>query len=223
VLVIVAPAGSLIGHFSSTGIGDDGKDNADFDTYGWYYSRQNLAAKGILAGARTPVPGTDLAFTLPEIPAGRPDNLIANGQRLDMAALAPDTTRLSFVGAAVGDSTGGRATITYTDGTVQETPLEFGDWCLGGDVTALPRFGNIGILQADYRNRDAARDTAKPWLFSTAPVELEAGKRVASITLPVRTNLHVFAIAENGTPPGAGPTPPAGTRFGRAPATTRSS
>ncbi len=223
VLVIVAPAGSLIGHFSNSGIGDDGKDNADFDSGGWYYSRQNLEAKGILAGARTPVPGTDLAFTLPEIPAGRPDNLIANGQRLDMAALAADTTRLSFVGAAVGDSTGGRATITYTDGTVQETPLEFGDWCLGGDVTAQPRLGNIGILQADYRNRDTARDTAKPWLFSTAPVDLQAGKRVASITLPVRTNLHVFAVAENGTPAGATPAPPAGTRLGRTPATTRSS
>jgi predicted alpha-1,2-mannosidase len=221
VLVIVAPAGSLIGHFSNSGIGDDGKDNADFDSGGWYYSRQNLEAKGVLAGARTPVPGTDLAFTLPEIPAGRPDNLVANGQRLDMAALAAGTTRLSFIGAAGGDSTGGKATITYTDGSTQETPLEFGDWCLGGDTTAPPKFGNIGILQSDYRNRDTARDPAKPWLFSTAPVDLQAGKRVASITLSVRTNLHVFAIAENGTPPGAPAVAANSQRLGKAATDTR--
>jgi predicted alpha-1,2-mannosidase len=228
VLVIVAPAGSLIGHFSNTGIGDDGLDNADFDSGGWYYSRQNLAAKGVTAGVRTPVPGTDLAFTLPEIPAGRPDNLIAAGQKLDMAALAAGTTKLSFIGSSGGgDAVGGSATITYTDGSTQQTPLEFGDWCLGGDVTATPKFGNIGILQSDYRNRDAARDTAKPWLFATAPVELQAGKKVATVTLPSRANLHVFAIAENGTPAGALPvTAPevrsAGKRLGRAPVDTRS-
>ncbi len=199
VTVVVAPAKSLVGHFSNVAIGDDGKDNADFDTGGWYYSRQNLAAKGIEAGTKTAVPGTDLAFTLDQVPAGRPDNLLANGQKLDVTGLARDTTKISFVGSAsFGDASGGKATITYTDGATQETPLEFGDWCLGGNPTAPPKFGNIGIAQFDYRNWNAARDTAKCWLFATAPVELADGKQIATVTLPARSNLHVFAIAENG-------------------------
>ncbi len=202
VTVVVASGRSLVGHFTNVAIGDDGKDNADFDTGGWYYSRQNLAAKGITAGKKTAVPGTDLSFTLDEVPAGRPDNLIANGQKLDATGLARDTTKISFVGAAsYGDSSGGKATITYADGSTQETPLEFGDWCLGGDPSAPPKFGNIGIVQSDYRNWDLSRDTAKPWLFATAPVELAAGKQIVGITLPEKGNLHVFAIAENGVQP----------------------
>ena len=202
VTVVVAPAGSLVGHFNNSGIGDDGKDNADFDSGGWYYSRQNLAAKGVVAGKKTAVPGTDLSFTLDEVPAGRPDNLVANGQKLDAAGLAADTTKVSFIGSASGgDTTGGKATVTYTDGSTAETLIEYGDWCLGGDTSAQPKFGNLGILQSDYRNLDAGRDPAKPWLFATKPFELAAGKRIASITLPSRSNLHIFAIAENGVLP----------------------
>jgi len=148
------------------------------------------------------VPGTDLSFTLDEVPAGRPDNLVANGQKLDASGLAADTTKVSFIGSASGgDTTGGKATVTYTDGSTAETLIEYGDWCLGGDTSAQPKFGNIGIVQSDYRNLDAGRDPAKPWLFATKPFEFAAGKRIASITLPSRSNLHIFAIAENGVLP----------------------
>jgi hypothetical protein len=193
-------ASTLVDAFNNVGIGDDGRGNADFDGGGFYYSRQNLAAKGVVAGRRLPVPGTDLTYELAAVPAGRPDNVIAGGQRIDLSGVPANATRLSFVGAAVvGDAAGGRATLTFTDGTTQQTPLEFGDWCLGGDPAAPPRFGNIGIVQGDYRDIGAGTQPVRCWLFSTAPVDLPAGKRVANVTLPTVGNLHVFAVADNGT------------------------
>ncbi|MDQ1655457.1 MAG: hypothetical protein QOD41_540 [Cryptosporangiaceae bacterium] len=197
VLVVVAPAGSIVGHYSNAGISGDGAGDANFDTYGWSYSREALAAKGIAPGKPITVPGTDLHFDLPTIPPGRPDNLVANGQKLDLSALPASATAISFVGSGIGDATGGKATVTYTDGSTQSVPLEFGDWCLDGDTTAQPRFGNIGIAQADYRNFGTAKDTAKPWLFSTAPATLTPGKRIATVTLPAQDNLRIFALASN--------------------------
>jgi predicted alpha-1,2-mannosidase len=199
VTVVVAARGSLVARYTRTGIGDDGKANADFDGDHAYYSRQDLAAKGVVQGRRTAVPGTDLTFELPRVPAGRPDHLAARGQTLDLSAVPADTTKLSFVGSALGDAAGGQATIRYTDGTAQQVPLEFGDWTLGGDAAGTPRFGNLGVARCDYRNLDIGRETAKPWLFATAPVTLRAGTRVAGVTLPVKPNLRLFAVADDGT------------------------
>jgi len=198
--VELTAAGTLIGSFNNVGIGDDGQGNADFDGGGFYYSRQNFEAKGVAAGRRLAVPGTDLTYELATVPAGRPDNLIAGGQRIDLSGLPANATRMSFVGAAVvGDAQGGQVTINYGDGTSQPASIEFGDWCLGGDPAAPPRFGNIGVVQGDYRNVGAGRNPVRCWLFATAPVDLQAGKRVTSLTMPSVGNLHVFAVADNGT------------------------
>jgi beta-galactosidase len=191
--------GSLASFFSNAGIGDDGKGNADFDGGGWYYSRENLQAKGVVAGKRLTVPGLDLTYELPTTPAGRPDNLVADGQVVDLSGVPASATKLSFVGAASGgDAEGGQATLTYADGTTTQISFELGDWCLGGDPSAPPKFGNIGIVQGDYRNRGTAKDPVKCWLFATAPVALQTGKRLASVTMPTIDNAHVFAIADNG-------------------------
>ena len=55
------------------------------------------------------------------------------------------------------------------------------------------------FLQLATMTAGLAREPDDPGRFSTAPVALLAGKRIASVTMPAADNLHVFAVADNGS------------------------
>ncbi|RKS72642.1 putative alpha-1,2-mannosidase [Motilibacter peucedani] len=197
-LLVLPGPDNLRAYVTTTSIGDDGVGNADF-AEGFYYSRQALAAKGVVQGTRLTVPGTSLTYVLPKFAPGDPDSVAANGQTLDMAGLPATAKHISFVGAANNGDAQEQATLTYSDGSTAKVALAFGDWSLGGDLSATPRFGNIGIARAEYRDRfTQTNDPAKPWLFATAPEALAAGKTLVSITLPTNSRIKVFSIAYDG-------------------------
>ncbi|GCF10156.1 hypothetical protein [Dictyobacter arantiisoli] len=53
-------------------------------------------------------------------------------------------------------------------------------------------------MKTAYRNAGAGQDQTAAYIFASAPITLETGKQVASITLPASVNqgsLHVFALA----------------------------
>jgi len=192
--VVVGVPGTLPVLRESVGISDDTGDHeeADFDEGGISYSKQALAAAGLTPGGTATVDG--LTFTWPGVPAGDPDNVPADGQRLVLEV--PETaTRLSFVGSAINGNHEGKATITYTDGTTEVIDLSYSDWTLGGGRDTV-KYGNVIVAVTPYRNQPGGgKEPVATHIFATKPVAFPAGKHPVSVVLPENTNLHVFAVA----------------------------
>ncbi|MFJ6392013.1 GH92 family glycosyl hydrolase [Streptomyces sp. NPDC091972] len=192
VSLTVAAPGTLLAAYDNTGISDDSGDHdeADYDGGGWSYSRQALEAAGLTAGRQGTVGG--LAFTWPDAPNGRPDNATASGQTLQLDA---PVGRLSFIGSAVNGNQQGQADVTYTDGSTGTVELAFTDWTVGGGGGTV-QYGNEVVARAAYRNvAGADRDPVATYVFATKPFTAPEGKRIASVTLPRNTDLHVFTLA----------------------------
>jgi hypothetical protein len=173
-------------------ISDDTGDHteADFDGGGVSYSRQALAAAGLTAGGVKTVDG--LTFTWPNVPAGDPDNVPADGQLLNLS-LPAGATKLSFVGSAVNGNQQTTATLQYADGTTSQIDLSFSDWTLGGGGDTL-HYGNVIVGTTPYRNESGGgRDNVTTHIFATAPVPLT--KVPVSIILPKNRDLRIFTLA----------------------------
>ncbi|MEU3979069.1 GH92 family glycosyl hydrolase [Streptomyces sp. NPDC026672] len=177
---------------------DDNSPAANFDGGGWSYSAKALAAAGVQPGATVSAGGFDFAW--PQVTPGAPDNIQVGGgdQVLDIPASAAGDTGLSLLGSASDGSSSGTVTLTYTDGTTQQAQIGFSDWTLGGG-SQQPSFGNVVAVHTTYR--DVMGGTVDPVgteVFATAPIALQAGKQLASVTLPATTSggdMHVFAVA----------------------------
>ncbi|GAA4253015.1 GH92 family glycosyl hydrolase [Dactylosporangium darangshiense] len=203
------PSSSLTAAFDTVCIGDEGVLAANCDAKNWAYSRAALAAAGVTQGQQQTVPGTALHFTLPQTPAGRPDNATGNANTI-VLNLPSDAKSISFVGAGTQGNQNTTGTATFSDGTTASIPIQMSDWTLGGNPNGTPSYGNIVVAKTAYRLLGTSRDGAQPFLFATAPYQIPAGKTLVSVTLPAQTGdpgsagrIHVFAIANDGTPPAA--------------------
>jgi predicted alpha-1,2-mannosidase len=162
-------------------------------------SREAITAAGGVPGKLVTVPGTDLRYSIPAIPAGGKDNATGAGQTLDVT-LAPGATKLSLIGTATQKDQDTVGTVTFSDGTSASYPIQYGDWC------GPAKFGNVVALETGYRLNGTGTDSCHAKLFATAPLTIPAGKTVTGITLPTQTGdpgtagrIHVFAVADNGT------------------------
>ncbi len=197
--VAFASKTGLSAAFDTMCIGDDGAVAADCDGVGFGYSRTALSDAGIVQGQPHDVPGTALHFTLPPVAAGQLDDATGNGQTISLG-LPTDATSISFIGTGTEGNQDSTATVTFTDGTTATTPVQFSDWTLGGDPNGTPSFGNVVVAKCAYRLSGTSRDSDQPFLFATTPYAIPAGKSIASVTLGQDGDLHVFAIADDGTP-----------------------
>ncbi|MCO5998044.1 GH92 family glycosyl hydrolase [Actinoallomurus rhizosphaericola] len=207
--VAYAPSNSLTTAFDTVCIGDDGTLAANCDAKSWAYSRAALAAAGVTQGERHDVPGTALHFTLPAVPAGQPDDATGNGRKV-VLNLPADAKSISFIGAGTQGNQSTTATATFSDGSTANIPIQMSDWTLGGNPNGTPSYGNIIVARSAYRLLGTNKDGAQPFLFATAPYQVPAGKTLVSVTLPTQTGdpgsagrIHVFAIADDGTPAAA--------------------
>lgn len=204
--VSYAPPQSLTAAFDTVCLGDDGVLAANCDSVGYGYSRAALADAGVTAGKQTDVPGTKLHFTMPAAGAGAPDDATGNGSTVALH-LPADATSISFVGAGTEGNQSTTATATFSDGSTAAVPIQLSDWTLGGNANGTPAYGNIVVAKSAYRLHGTSKDGAQPFLLATAPYQIPAGKQLVSITLPKQTGdpgtagrIHVFAIADDGTP-----------------------
>ncbi|WP_344842112.1 GH92 family glycosyl hydrolase [Kribbella ginsengisoli] len=173
---------------------DDAGDHneADYDGGGVSYSRQALAAAGLVPGATVTKEG--LTFTWPAVPAGDPDNVPADGQLLNLSVPA-GATKLSFVGSAVNGNQQTTATLTYSDGSTAPIDLSFSDWTLGGGGDTI-HYGNLIVATTPYRNEaGGGKDNVTTHIFATAPFTFPAGKTPVSVTLPKNRDLRIFTLA----------------------------
>ncbi|MYV51511.1 glycoside hydrolase family 92 protein [Streptomyces sp. SID3212] len=199
--VTLAARDSVLWNLNNAGISaDDTNPQANFDGQGWSYSAKALAGAGAEPGGTVSAGGFD--FTWPAVNPGDPDNIEVVGggapQVLDVSAGSADATKLSLLGSAINGATTGAVTLTYTDGSTQRAQIGFSDWTLGGG-TQQPSFGNVVAVHTTYRDVSGGGvDQVGTDVFATAPIPLEAGKRLASVTLPDTTDggvIHVFAVA----------------------------
>ncbi|SEC03510.1 alpha-1,2-mannosidase, putative [Amycolatopsis tolypomycina] len=190
--VLVAQPNSWLATVNNAGISPDANSGAaNFDGGGWSYSADALAAAGATPGSTVTSDG--LKFTWPSFPAGDPDNVVAGGQTVTVSG----SGRLALLGSASNGNASGTLTVTYTDGTTSTATIGFSDWTLGGGG-AQPAFGNRIVLSTPYRNASGGDpQQIRTMVFGTNPITLDAGKTVASVTLPSNVSggaLHVFAI-----------------------------
>ncbi|HEX2904610.1 MAG TPA: GH92 family glycosyl hydrolase [Jatrophihabitans sp.] len=210
VTVSVSATGGITSGFDSTCIGDDGSRAADCDAGGYGLSRQALQAAGVTQGVRATVAGSSvdgkaLTFVLPAVAPGSADNAKGSGQTVPVS-LPADATRIAFIGTGTEGNQSATATLNYTDGTTATVPMNFPDWTLGGGGVPVPA-GFTPVAAMAYRLNGTATDSARPYLFAAAPIPLAAGKTLAGVTMPAQTGsekdagrVHLFAIADDGTP-----------------------
>ena len=197
-----APYSSVAAAYDNVGISDNSDPAAaDFDGTGDSFSAQALAAAtpNALSPGQVTVGGT--TFTWPA--TGGPDNVIADGQIIDVSGSG---TELGFLGSAAFGEASGSGTITYTDGSTQSFSLSMADWYNNAAVTG----DQIAATTSSW-NFSSSTQTAHPVSIYYASVPLDQGKTVASVTLPTVSSgvgngvnaMHIFAIATgSGTPTG---------------------
>ncbi|HUN36857.1 MAG TPA: glycoside hydrolase family 3 C-terminal domain-containing protein [Trebonia sp.] len=197
-----APYSSLATAYDNVGITDDSNTApGNFDGTGDSFSAQALAAgtpTPLTGGGQATVGGTTFSWPAG---AGTPDNVIADGQTIDLSGSGTD---LGFLGASAFGAASGTGTITYTDGSTQAFSLTMTDW-----YNNAPVAGDQIADTASYWNGQAAHPVSI--YFSSVP--LAAGKTVASVTLPTVsasvgsniTAMHIFSMAiGSGTPTSTG-------------------
>ena len=199
-----APYSSLAAAYDNVGITDN-SDPApgNFDGTGDSFSAQALAAgtpTPLSAGGQATFGGT--TFTWPSA-VGAPDDVVADGQTIDVTGSGTD---LGFLGAAGFGEANGTGTVTYTDGTTQQFSLAMADW-----YNNAPVAGDEIATTTTSWNFTSSTQVTHPVSIYFASVPLQAGKTVASVTLPTVSAgvgnginaMHIFAMAiGSGTPTG---------------------
>ncbi len=102
-------------------------------------------------------------------------------------------SEIGFLGAGTNGNQSGTVTITYTDGSTATAMLAQSDW--GG----APGAGNTQVAEMTYRNQ-ALGEQVHDFYVDEQSISVDSSKTVASITLPNNKNIHIFAMAQNGTP-----------------------
>jgi beta-glucosidase len=196
-----APYSSITAAYDNAGISDNSDPSAaDYDGTGDSFSAQALAAgtpTPLTSGGQATIGGT--TFDWPA--AGTNDNVIADGQIIDLSGSGTD---LGFLGSSGFGSASGSGTITYTDGTTQSYTIGLADWYNNAPVTG----SEIATTTTSW-NYSSTTQTPHPVSIYFTSVPLEAGKTVASVTLPTVSSgagdnvnaMHIFSIAVgSGTP-----------------------
>jgi beta-glucosidase len=162
--------------------------DGNYDGGGYSYDSDALPAAGLAPGASVTAQG--VTFTWPSYAAGSFDNLRASGQTI---ALSGPGTELGFLGAGEFGTQTGTVTINYTDGTSSTATLSLADWYADSAVSG-------GTVVATVPWNDAPGSTLGAYQVSvySAVVPLDAGKTVASVSLPENFDMHIFAMAVGG-------------------------
>ncbi|HSV65909.1 MAG TPA: GH92 family glycosyl hydrolase [Mycobacteriales bacterium] len=176
-------------------------DSRDLDLFGCGYAVAALRAAGVRPGGQVSVGG--LVYPVPAgLAAGGPDgagpdNVLAFGQEVDLVWVPAGATRLGFLGAATHGPSAGTVLLRYADGVVRRALLGFPDWTLNG-ATADLEYGAAVAARMPYRSVGSERDMIASYLFGSAPIALDPGRRPVSVRLPWTVGsgrLHVFAVS----------------------------
>ncbi|WP_157431724.1 alpha-L-fucosidase [Actinomadura hibisca] len=175
----------LAAAYDSDGIGTaDARTDGDFDGVGSTYVAEQLPRPGDLTVGRVP-------FTFPSGANGVKNNVRAGGQSVVLKPGRYGSLHL-LTSAGYGPARS-KVTVTYADGSTEETELAMPDWMTGSDPVAA---------QTTDRYRPAGREPAQTKIFQQT-VRLDAGKEVRSVTFgrpgpAANVTGHVWAMTLEG-------------------------
>ncbi len=196
IMLTVTPVDSIDSLFNNVAISDVANPAlANADGGGNSYSAEALQAAGVVPGTVLHIDGASLQW--PDVAAGAPDNIAANGQTVPIQSI-PGATALVVLGATTDGPSSGTAVIHYTNGTSQNVALGFSDWTLNAGQSSLTP-GETEAIVTGYRNTDGGPSTVTTYVFARS-LPIPAGESVESITLPTQqgaAEIHLFALAEN--------------------------
>ena len=182
---------------SNVGVTNDGNTGpGNVDGFGYTYSAEALATKGVVPGG--PVRWNGITYTWPTASPGTPNNTLAAGQTVGLIGSSPT---LGFLLTSTY-ATSGTGTVNYTDGTTMDYTIGAPSWA------EAPPDGHTPVITMPYRNTpNNGRDTRNVYIFA-AEVKLDPAKTVKSVKLPVVGSevgvdvpaLHIFAMALAGSP-----------------------
>jgi hypothetical protein len=201
VLRVSVPYPDLASAFDNVAVTDDGAINppdlgGGIDGDGSSMSAEQLASIGVTPGASLTHGG--LTFRWPDVAAGQPDNVLADGQVIQLSGSG---TVLGLLTTGTYFPPPGTVTVTYTDGTSTSRTVADTDW------QAAPPAGSDVAITTTYHNWTGAGRVNRYAYVYFHGIPLDPGKTVASVTLPAISDhatggtpaLHVFALAI-GTP-----------------------
>ena len=137
------------------------------------------------------IDGTTL--TWPNVSAGALDNVVTNGQTVQLSGSGSD---LGILAASQNGTATGTITVNYTDGTSQSFTINMADW-----YSNAPATGDQILTTTSSWNYTSSTQTPHAVSVYFASVPLASGKTVASVTLPSlpgsfgQTEMHIFAMA----------------------------
>jgi lysophospholipase L1-like esterase len=197
--VAVDKPGDLSPFYDNTGISDDdAASEANLDGNGYSYSEQLLTAAGLAPGASVTAGG--LHFVWPDVAAGQPDNVEADGQTV-VPDVPAGASEFGFLGTGANSGTAGsegEVTINYTDGTSATEELGFGGYALGFASNPTAPFGDTIVATLPYINDATGTPRESSMYLFEQSLPIDASKTVASIVLPTTVSngqIHVFAIS----------------------------
>jgi len=129
------------------------------------------------------------------VPAGQPDNVVADGQIIDVSGQG---STLGFLGASNSGSPSGTGTVYYSDGSTQTFRLQLDDfWYTPGPENSI-------AASTPYVNSPTGKYDHTVYIFFTH-VPIDPGKQVTAVGLPAIsassaghvTAMHIFAIGVN--------------------------
>lgn len=179
-----------------TGVSQDGMvDGGDLDGAGNSLSERTLIAAGWLPGGEVTLLNTPLR--LPAYGQGRPDHVLADGQRLRLEGSSARLDSLTFLVTATrtdgsGSEVRGTGGVVYADGGEHEFELVVPDWAAGpaGEAALTLPYAN----SATGFGQDAIGSVR---LYARS-VPLDPGREVDHVVLPTvpepRASLHVFSV-----------------------------
>lgn len=152
--------------YNNAAISDDASPlGANFDGSGNSYSAEDFTDPNTGMGWN---PGDTLTYNgmnllWPAVPSNQADNYQTAGQTVPITPIS-NANVIGFVGAASNGNSSGPATITYTDGTVQNFTLTMSDWILNwGNGT--PDASNRLFAVLNHRNTPQGQLDVTSYLF----------------------------------------------------------
>ncbi|MEN6345594.1 MAG: glycoside hydrolase family 38 C-terminal domain-containing protein [Armatimonadia bacterium] len=156
-------------------------EDGDFDGGHRAYPAEIFAD---LAGSLMTLDG--LPFYVPPTTSGAKNALLTEGQTLKWPA--EKTPALAVLGAAANGAKKGTAQLLYADGSRQNVPLGFSDWCFG------PGPQEVDALSAPFRYVDGQRSEPEVHLWLIR-LPVDNSRALAGIVLPDQPDLYVFGMA----------------------------
>ncbi|MGP5640275.1 NEW3 domain-containing protein [Brachybacterium tyrofermentans] len=184
VLTSGEPVGSIAAARNNVGITTlPSVAEGNFDGDGNSFSAEALEAVDVTPGAT--IEGAGTQFTWPDVAAGEPDNVTANGQAIEVGTVG---RQIGFLASGSGLNAMGTLTVYYTDGSSSEGTRGVPNWT---GVGANPEAEVVAAAKGRNTPDGYGNENGTYSVFATA-VEIDPSKTVDFVVLPGNSSIHVF-------------------------------